>query len=152
MRVVSLFVPIALLTLFVWLAAELSVFFYVADQIGFFGAVLLSLATSYVGILLLRRIGGAARQRLFELLRTPTAGFSVLDFGLRDGAAAAIGAVLLILPGFLSDALGAILALAASGFWLQRPLPAERKAEDVVDLSPEEWRHLESARLPKNLS
>jgi UPF0716 protein FxsA len=134
----------ALFTGFLWLAAEVSAFLYVADHLGFLGAIVLTLATSYLGILLLRRVGDAARQNLFDFLRRSDGGFFSLQGGLRNGALSALGAVLLILPGFLSDALGCILALLSSSFWLASPKRDGPRDPDVVDLSPEDWRRLDS--------
>ncbi len=155
MRLVPFFAFAGLFAIFLLFAAELSVFLYVADEIGFAGALLLALATSYGGVSLLRRVGGAARQRLFALLQRPQTGYLLLEGGLRDGAVAALGAILLILPGFLSDALGLVLAVASCGFWLRSPpaVPQDPRqtSPDVVDLSPEEWHRLDAARLPKKL-
>jgi UPF0716 protein FxsA len=150
MRYASLILLTALFAAFLWLAAEVSVFLYVVDQVGFVGTIVLALATSYLGILLLRRVGEAARQSLFGLMRRSEGGFFLLQGGLRNGALGALGAVLLILPGFLSDAFGCILALASSSFWLAPPSQDRQHDPDVVDLSPQDWRHLDSAgRLPK---
>jgi UPF0716 protein FxsA len=151
MRLASFFVLAVLFTAFMWLCAEVSAFLYVADHFGLAGAVLLTIATSYLGVLLMRRVGLAARQNLFDLLRRSDDGFALLQIGLRDGALSALAAVLLILPGFLSDALGFILAAASSRFWLGSST-AQRDAgdRDVIDLSPHDWQHLDSVRnMPK---
>jgi UPF0716 protein FxsA len=149
MRIVPIFVAVGLLAIFLWFAAEISIFLYVVDEIGLAGALLLCLATSYAGVMLLRRIGGAARQRLFDMLLRSQNGYSFLDVGLRDGAVAALGAILLILPGFLSDALGLFLAVASSAFWLRKPpamqQDARQKEPGVLDLDPDEWRTLDAA-------
>ena len=92
MRLVSFFTLAGLLAIFLWFAAELSVFLYVVDAIGLAGAILLCLVTSYAGVSLLRRVGGAARQRLFAVVQNPQTGSSLLETGLRDGAVAALGA------------------------------------------------------------
>jgi len=152
MRQASLLVFFGLLAVFLWFAAEISVFFYVADEIGLIGAILLMVATSYLGLSLLRRVGLAARQNLFDLFRRSDDGFLRVQDGLRDGALAALGALFLIVPGFLSDALGIACALASSRFWLRTSLPqgARPLDPDVVDLSPQDWRHLDATgNLPK---
>jgi UPF0716 family protein affecting phage T7 exclusion len=148
MRVFSLFLVLVLFVMFLWVAAEISAFFYVADYLGFGGAVLLSLATSYAGVCLLRRVGVAARQSLFDVLRRSESGFFNIQDGLRGGALSALSAALLIVPGFLSDALGLIFASVSSGFWLRTPLQEQREAKpgdpSVIDLSPRDWHHLDS--------
>jgi UPF0716 protein FxsA len=121
MRLASHMFLFGSLAVFLWLAAEIAVFFYVVDQIGLLGAILLSLAASYIGVSLLRRVGLAVRQSLFDLLRRSESGFAGLQPGLRDGAIGVLGALLLIVPGFLSDGLGLALALASAGFWLRGP-------------------------------
>jgi UPF0716 family protein affecting phage T7 exclusion len=149
MRLVPFFAFAVLFSIFLWFAAEISVFLYVVDEIGFIGAILLLLATSYVGVRLLRRVGGAARQRLFDVLQRQQTGFSLLDIGLRDGAVAALAAILLIIPGFLSDVLGLVLAAASAGFWWHAP-PAQRSDPGVLDLAPDEWHPLDAtARIVK---
>jgi UPF0716 protein FxsA len=149
MRVFSLFLVLVLFTMFLWVTAEISAFFFVVEHIGFGAAVLLSLATSYAGICLMRRVGLAARQSLFDVLRQSESGFLRLQVGLRGGALSALSAVLLIVPGFLSDVLGLLLAAASSGFWLRAPLegPRATKSSDpsVIDLSPRDWQHLDAA-------
>jgi UPF0716 family protein affecting phage T7 exclusion len=147
MRTFSSFLFVVLFTMFAWAVAEVSAFSYVADQIGFGGAVLLTIATSYAGILLLRRVGVAARQSLFDVLRRSDNGFFYVESGLRGGALSALAAVLLIIPGFLSDAVGVVFALASSGFWLRNSLPADTvpKNPDVIDLSPQDWHRVDSA-------
>lgn len=151
MRLTSFFLLAILITGFMWMVGEVSAFLYVADHLGFAGALILTVATSYLGILLLRRIGVAARQNLFDLLRRSDSGFISLQGGLRDGALAAFGASLLILPGFLSDIVGGAFALASSRFWLTaRNQPAEMRDPEVVDLSPDDWRRLDTAgNLPR---
>lgn len=139
--------------MFLWLAAEVSVFLYVANEIGVGGAILLTFAASYVGIVLLRRIGVAARLGLFELVRSSDNALSRLQGGVRDGTLGALGALLLIVPGFLSDALGLLLALASARFWLTAARRARAPAADpdVIDLAPQDWHHIDSPNnLPKN--
>jgi UPF0716 protein FxsA len=147
MRVFSFFLFVVLFTMFLWAVAEVSAFFYVADQLGFGGAILLTLATSYAGILLMRRVGVAARQNLFDALRRSENGFFYIENGLRGGALSALAAVLLIIPGFISDAVGVLFAVASSGFWFRNSLPRDRKPDDpeVIDLSPQDWHRVDSA-------
>jgi UPF0716 protein FxsA len=145
MRLASHMFLFGFLAVFLWLAAEIAVFFYVVDQIGLLGAILLSLAASYIGVSLLRRVGLAVRQSLFDLLRRSESGFAGLQPGLRDGAIGVLGALLLIVPGFLSDGLGLALALASAGFWLRGPQTDKASTDGVVDLSPNDWHSLDTA-------
>jgi UPF0716 protein FxsA len=153
MRIFSFFLFVVLFTMFLWIFAEMSVFFYVADQIGFGGAVLFTIATSYAGVCLLRRVGVAARQSFFEMLRRSENGYFYFENGLRGGGLSALAAVLLIIPGFISDAVGVFFALASAHFWFRPQLPPDTKPgdPDVIDLSPRDWRHVDSAdKLPES--
>ena len=61
--------------------------------------------------------------------------------GVTDGLLQALAALLLILPGFLSDAVGAGLALAPVRSALRTRLggPAARRPGGIVDLRPDDW-------------
>jgi UPF0716 protein FxsA len=138
-----------LFALLAWPAAELLVFILVGYQIGFAWALILVLATSLIGGMVLRSAGGAyiARARVvmgpqrLTALQADSTGFLVLLAGF-----------LLLLPGFISDLLGLVLLIAPLRRWLGAKLGgiAERHAtqsSDVVDLAPEEWRHEPEAQL-----
>jgi len=81
---------------------ELFLFVQVALWIGFVPMVLLAVGTSLLGMLLMRVQGESMRQQLlFALSRGELAGPAVVQGGMGW-----IGALLLILPGFLTDVLG----------------------------------------------
>ena len=129
-----------------WIAAEIVALGLVVHLLGFWGAVLLGLSTTVLGIAMLRRLGGEA---LRNLQRAVAGG---RDGALLDGMLAALGALLLILPGFLSNVAGCALAsptvrrTAARVFdgarseQVQRPRVRRPVPPDVIDLSPEDWR------------
>ena len=128
-----------------WLVAEVVVFVMVVQSFGLVGALALGLLTSLVGAATLRRLGGRA---LIALQRTVRGG-QPSQGALLDGALAALGGLLLVLPGFLTDVLGLALAAPSVRQWLGRrygslPRPAKR---DVLDLSPQEWRSVEDRSL-----
>jgi UPF0716 protein FxsA len=140
---------LGLLYLALWLSAELVAFAVVASTISFAGAVLACILTSLAGLATLRRIGLTAAWRLRQALMRKEAGSGGLSReALLDGTLAGLGAVLLILPGFVSDFVG--LALAAPSFrsWVAERLRLGRlglsqdgrtSAPTIIDLSPEEW-------------
>lgn len=127
---------------------ELAVFIAVAATIGFAWALLLVVATSLSGALVLRHAGGdhIARARVAMQNR------SITSFQA-DGAGALIllAGILLLIPGFITDVAGLLLLLAP----LRRVLAGifgggtpPRRADGVVDLEPEQWHRVPDPTLP----
>jgi UPF0716 protein FxsA len=129
---------------------EISAFVVVASLVGFFAAFLLLILVSCAGILVLRHFGGGVTS-----LRT-AAGRSRIAAASLDGsgAAAGVGGILLIIPGFATGLLGALMVFPLSRRWLvtlcRRLLSADRRPVDpeILDLSPDEWRALPNPKLP----
>jgi UPF0716 protein FxsA len=99
----------------VWLIAELFVAIKVAEAIGVGYMLLLLIASWPIGAWALRSQGRAAWRRLSDAVaagRSP--GREVLD-----GVLVLLGGLLLIVPGFISDVIGA-LALLPPTRWLLR--------------------------------
>lgn len=131
-----------LLALLLLPLAEIVAFVAVASAIGFLKALLLLVATSLFGLLMLRGEGiarvvrsGLDRGRRFSAVEFHAANFAVL-----------LGGALLVIPGFITDALGVILLLAPRtisravlrsllGRFSRRP-----QSPDVVDLDRKDWR------------
>jgi UPF0716 protein FxsA len=126
---------------------ELAAFIAVAGVIGFLWAVMLQVAASLAGGLVLRHAGGKhiARIRVamgqdggqdggqgrFTALQADSAGTMILLAG-----------ILMLIPGFITDVMGLLLLLAP----LRRALvvqfgikPAPAQPDAVVDLAPEQW-------------
>ena len=128
-----------------WIVAELLVFAAVVHLVGLGGAILLGLLTTVLGVVTLRRVGlDAARS-----LRVAMAGRQPSDGALLDGMLTALGALLLIWPGFIANFVGCALAASSIRTWTARrfggSLPADarlrsRTRPDVIDLAPEDWR------------
>lgn len=128
--------------------AELAAFLAVAATIGFAWALLLVLAGSLAGGMVLRHAGGShiARARVamaqgsFTSLTADGTGLLVLLAGF-----------LLLIPGFITDFIGLILLVApvrralAAAFGAGGP---RRPADGVVDLEPEQWHRVPDAALP----
>jgi UPF0716 protein FxsA len=99
---------LVLLLLIAWPVAEIFVAIKVADAIGVLLTVLALIASWPLGVYLLRAQGRQAWRRLRDAVasgRPP--GREVLD-----GALVLVGGGLLIVPGFITDVLGALLLLA----------------------------------------
>jgi len=152
------------LGLVLWLASELVVFTLVVDQIGLGAAILLGLLTSIAGGSLLKRAGLSALTRLRQ--EAGQNGAAVFQGSIAlDETLAAIAAVLLLLPGFITDALGLILALATPRVWIAgwlrggasrdaaRPEdgpPHPRHGPATIDLDPGEYRTLDESGQGQN--
>jgi UPF0716 protein FxsA len=125
--------------------AETAVFIAMVLAIGWPWAVILFVATSVVGMLVLRRIGRADFNRLRQAVATGGIRAIHLD---SPGLATLAGGILLVLPGFITDVLGALLFVPPVRRWasaaIGRALRKRRAARDpsVVDLTPEEWHHV----------
>ena len=129
---------------------ELAAFIAVALAIGFAWALGLVVLGSFAGLMLLRHagFGHIARVRVamgnrdFTALQADGTGGLVLLSGF-----------LLLVPGFITDAIGVVLLVAplrrllAEAFGLQRP-SVRRAPDGVVDLAPEQWHRVPDPRLP----
>lgn len=133
-----------LIGLLLFPVAELAVFLAVASQIGLAQTLGLTLLTSIAGIALIARAG---RNRLSRLRREMAGGgFARVEW--RGGGRLVAAGLLLAIPGFLSDALAALVLLQPL-IWPgalkryaapRRPRPSGRNR--VIDLEPHEWRQL----------
>lgn len=127
--------------LLAWPAAEIVAFFCVAAAVGFANAVILVALTSLAGLLVLRHFGGRPQ-------RIRTGGGFVSAAGWSGELAPGVGGIFLLIPGFLTSALGLAIMIPVSRRWLlaglQRLFAASRRPTDpdVVDLAPGEWRPL----------
>lgn len=136
-----------LLALLLLPVAEIAAFYGVARAIGFWWALALLLATSLLGLAVLR---GEGVLRVVRLTRAGPGQAAVVE--LEPAALLRLlGGALLLLPGFLTDAIGLALLLAP-GLWL-RLLRAHRRDErpadpGVIDLEPGEWRRAPERPLP----
>jgi UPF0716 protein FxsA len=88
---------------------ELYLFFKVAEWIGFLPMVVLAVATSMFGVALLRLQGMALQHQLSLALTRGELPASALA----EAGSAWISAVLLIIPGFFTDALGVLCLIPA---------------------------------------
>lgn len=128
--------------------AELAVFIAVAASIGFGLALLLVLATSISGGVLLRRAGGNHIARVRAAMSQGS--FTAIQ---ADGTRAGIllAGFLLLIPGFITDVLALLVLIGPLRRALSAPFvggqPA-RRADGVLDLEPEQWRRVPDKELP----
>jgi UPF0716 protein FxsA len=98
------------LGLLVWAFAEIYVFVEVARAISFPLALLLLVGTSVIGGSVLRREGRRAWSRIRQTIaagRTPAA-------EITNGSLVVLGAALLLVPGFIGDAIGLLILIPGS--------------------------------------
>ena len=98
---------VALILFLFWFVAEIYVAIKIAEAIGVLAMLLLLIAGWPIGLWALRSQGRAAWRRLGDAIaeRRPP-GREVLN-----GALVLLGGMLLMVPGFITDALGAIMLL-----------------------------------------
>jgi UPF0716 protein FxsA len=127
---------------------EIVVFVAVAAQIGFVNACLIQLVCSLAGIMVIRSAGRVRLDRLRSQF-----GEGMIRTAQLDGAdlARLLAGVLLVVPGFLTDALGALLLVPSVrrglGAVLRRAVAAPgggAQPDRVIDLEPDEWERQES--------
>ena len=124
-------------------AAEIVVFILVALTIGWLWTIGLSLATSAVGLLVLRQSGRASLNRFAAALAQDGVRAIHLE---SPGLAAVMGGILLVLPGFITDMLGASLFVAPLRRWtgarIGRAIRKRRRGPQspaIIDLPPDQW-------------
>lgn len=127
-------------------AAEIGAFILVVLMIGWLWTVVLFLATSLVGIFLLRRYGRNDLNRFRDALASD--GLRAIHLET-PGFAAMLGGILLVFPGFITDLLGAALLVPRFRRWasaalrnLARRRRRGRHDAPVIDLEPDQWHRL----------
>lgn len=143
------------LAIALWLVAEVLAFALVADLIGYPEAMLLTVITSLFGWTMLKRAGASARMKLRSVFN----GGQVVGDGSQrflDELLAGIGALALLIPGFVTDVVGLVLAVPAArdriSVWLAangqsprwRRATGRSRASPTIDLDPTEWRKTDS--------
>ena len=120
---------------------EIIVFTAVAAEIGFRDAFLIQLACSLFGIAVIRSAGRMRLDHLRSRFGTDT--IRTVRFDDADLVRLVAG-VLLVVPGFLTDALGMLLLIPATrrglGAILQRAFAPSNDGARTIDLDPSEWR------------
>ncbi len=139
--------PFILLAVLALPFLEIVVFVKVGGEIGAVAVAALTLLTAVVGVWLVRAQGFAlllrARREL-EVGRMPVA-------EMAHGALLGLAGVLLLLPGLITDTLGALLLLAPIRDLLLAAAARRLVADEpeVVVLSPDEWEEEDGALPPR---
>jgi UPF0716 protein FxsA len=136
--------------------AEIAVFVAVGLKIGFLAALALASLTSLAGMAVIRRAG----RREVERVRSAI-GDRVITRMELDGAGflTVLGGFLLLLPGFITDVIGALLLLPLTRHWIRATLRrAVARAEraggkgNVIELEPDQWRQVPEERIGRKPS
>lgn len=94
--------------LYLWILAEIVVFILVGSWIGIGWTLLAIVVTTLLGFALLRNEGLRTMQKMNETMRQ---GSSLPKFMAINSSMVMISGMLLILPGFITDALGVLLLI-----------------------------------------
>lgn len=130
---------------------EIAVFVAVALKLGFLAALALMILTSLAGMAVIRNAGHGDVARVRTAFGERTISRVELD---GRGFLTVLGGFLLVLPGFVTDVLGALLLLPPTQTLIRAALRralvrAERETArpGVVDLSPDQWRRVPEERI-----
>ena len=132
----------------IWIGLELLAFSLVVHTLGFLATLVLSLATTLQGLSDIRRLlvfrgGGESKENR--------------NGSLQDGGLSALGAFLLILPGFVTDLAGlalkspsvrAGLARRWADMGVTRDARRSRDDPSVIDLTPHDYRNVDQPKRP----
>jgi UPF0716 protein FxsA len=125
---------------------ELLAFVAVAALIGWLPAAALFIATSVVGVILLKRSGRGDFDRLRAAIARDGLRAVHLD---TPGAAPMLAGILLVFPGFITDLIGAALLVPQLRRWAGGKLAQAARArrdDNVIDLEPGEWHQIPDRR------
>ncbi len=117
-----------------WVAAEFVTYAVFFSIFPIWAGVLVGLGSILLGLLTLRLLGARVMQAATAQLME-----AAINGSVRTAPLALLGAVLLLLPGFLSDLLGVALVIAGAGALLQPPAAADARN---IDLEDHEWTRL----------
>jgi UPF0716 protein FxsA len=131
--------------------AEIAVFVAVALKLGALAALALTILTSLAGMAVIRHAGRQDVERVRTAFGQRTVTRVQLD---GQGFLTVLGGFLLVLPGFITDAIGLLLLLPFTrsllGAALRRAVGRAERATghpEVVDLPPGEWRRMPDERI-----
>lgn len=90
--------------------AEIAMFIFIGTKIGLLPTLLLIAATSFVGMFIVKKVGFKSFQHIQQDIVVGNAPGAALI----EGALFVIGAILLLVPGFISDILAVLLIVPAT--------------------------------------
>lgn len=132
--------------------AEIAVFIAVGEELGILRTLALMILSAIGGVLIVRHQGLGHLRRLRENIRSGQP--PVKD--LLHTAMLVFAGICLVIPGFISDAVGLVLLIppvrAAAARWFMESLPRGRRGESgVVIIEGEAWEREDRPRAPDSL-
>ena len=130
--------------------AEIVVFVLVAAIVGFGWAAMALIATSLTGAAMLRLSGGGHIARVRVILGEERLAALKADSA---GTIYLIAAILLLIPGFITDLIALLLIIPplrrlAAALLLRRfAARADKNRDDIVDLDRDEWRRVPQTKI-----
>ena len=131
------------LAILLGVAAEITAFVLVADQIGFLWAFAILIGVSALGPFVVRRVGFSVLARTQDRL----AKGEVPTRELLDGLVVLIGGVMICVPGFIGDALGLLLMIGPVRHLVIRA-SGHRLAGRVRRIRPGRWQVIDASSRP----
>lgn len=135
-----------------WLILEVVAFALVVQFLGVLAAIALGVSTTLLGLSDVKRLLAYLRTRVGKpkdeakaKARVDKPGVDKSGANMLDGGLHALGSLLLILPGFVSDLVGLALkspSIRASVAERIRDRDNSRKGPRTIDLAPNEWKAL----------
>ena len=123
-----------------WIIIEVVAFVLVVQFLGMIAAIALGVGTTLLGLSDVKRLLVYLRSRVSQPRSKVKSGAPVVD-----GALQALGATLLILPGFASDLVGLALkapSIRASLAGRLNGKQSRKRGPQTIDLTPNEWKSL----------
>lgn len=123
-----------------WIIVEVVAFVLVVQFLGMLAAIALGVGTTLLGLSDVKRLLVYLRSRVSQPRSKVKGGAPVVD-----GALQALGATLLILPGFASDLVGLALkapSIRASLVGRLNGKQSRKPGPQTIDLTPNEWKSL----------
>jgi UPF0716 protein FxsA len=122
-----------------WIAIEVVAFVLVVQFLGMLAAIVLGVGTTLLGLSDVKRLLTYLRSRVAQPRVKGKSGAPMVD-----GALQALGATLLILPGFASDLVGLALKAPSIRASLAGKINRQsgKRGPQTIDLTPNEWKSL----------
>ena len=118
-----------------WGWAEMSAFIYIGSEIGGLFTLLGIFVTAIIGLSLLKSQGGAVMTKI----RTDLAQGRALVGSVADSISLAVGGILMLIPGYVTDGIGVLLFIpglrTVAGAWMLHQLVTNNRFKGFVHVA-----------------